>query len=161
MRVDGSGGIYRSGLWTRSWLEAGGATVEKLLWKDIGNKGEEEGEKGQEEANEAKLKEEGEELVLDDFFRRADASDKAVLIEGGTGATETDAEEDTGRGERDGGITGVTVGTFKADIDARLRVTRSRKPGIEGSAVEAEADIGGFGDVALENTAFWGVWSRF
>ena len=64
-------------------------------------------------------------MVLDDFFGRSDKIGEGG-VHGGTGAAETDAEEE---------------------------VFGSEEPSIEGGRVEAEANVGGFGDVALEN---WG-----
>ena len=68
-------------------------------------------------------------MVLDDFFGGGDE----IGVEGvhsGAGAAETDAEED--------GPGGVS-------------------PGAEGGGAEAEADVGGFGDIAVKDGIGGGV----
>lgn len=92
---------------------------------------EHEEEKG--DADEAEFEEEAEELVLDDFFGGGDEVG-VERVHSSAGAAETDAEED--------GPGGVD-------------------PGAEGGGAEAEADVGGFGDVAVKDGVGGGVGGGF
>lgn len=101
----------------------GGAAVDELLGEEGGKEGENKDEMSEEEADEAGFEEEGEGLVLDDFFRGADFFGES-LKHGGASATEADANQKSLRAGEGGGKSGF---------------------------VEVEAGIGGFGDVAIEN----------
>ena len=123
--------------------------------EDEGAASEIEEQKSEEEIDEeAAFEEEGEKLVLDDFFRGGDAGDELVGVEGGAGTAEADAEEEAGRGEVGADGTGVAMLALEADDEAGLRVAGGGEPGAEGGRVEAEANVGGFGDVAGEIRIF-------
>ena len=81
---------------------------------------------GEEEADEAGFEEEGEGFVLDDFFRGADFF--------GEGFEHSDASA--------------------AETSAKNEGLRVLEDGGEGDFVKAEADVGGFGDVAFEISSF-------
>ena len=82
---------------------------------------EEEGESGEDNADQAGFEEQGEILVLDDFLR---GGRFAEIVESLAGAAETDTDEDV----------------FRAGL-----------PDVEGGGVEVDTGVGGAGDVAVED----------
>lgn len=94
---------------------------------------------------------------MDDFFRGGDAGDGGVAGEGGAGAAEADAEEDAGGGQVD--VICAEAEEFlavEANFEGGTGVAGGGKPGLKGGGVEVEADVGGFGDVAVESGGFYG-----
>jgi len=104
----------------------GGAAVDEPGREERGEKNKDKSKMNEEEADEAGFEEEGEGFVLDDFFRGADFIGEG-LEHGGTGSAKANAEDEGLRGLEGGG---------------------------EGDGIEAETNIGRFGDVALEAGGF-------
>lgn len=98
----------------------GGGVFEEML--DGGFEGENESEEQEGDTEETGLKKKGDGLILNDFFRGGDFG-RVGGVHGGAGAAETDAEKHS---------------------EGRLG------PSGESGGAEVEANIGGFGDVAIE-----------
>lgn len=90
--------------------------------------GEIESGKKENDAKEASFEEEGDGLVLDNFFG-AGVSDGIKMVHGDASATEPDSED-----------------------DSRGRLC----PGGKGGRTKAEADISGIGDIAIEGGLWHG-----
>ena len=100
---------------------------EEVNVEGVGKAGEEverdeegDDDRGEEGADEAEFEEDGDKLVLDDFFGGVDSGG---AIHGGAGATEANTKN---------------------------KICRRRIPNIEGGFVKFKANISRFGDIAVE-----------